>query len=402
MASPSMAAHLVLKPGHVQPIWSGHPWVYAQAVARVEGGAMPGDEVEVHDPRGAFLGRGFYSPRSALVTRIITRDKGVPIDGAFFRDRIARAVGLRKDLHLPGQDTNAFRLVHAEGDGLPGLIIDRFDDVCVVQLTTLGMKLREGMIFEALNEVVKPRAIVDRTPSEAAKMEGFEQASGIVRGDVSISELSFKERGLQFKLPMELSQKTGFYFDQRPLRARVEALAHGREVVDAFSFVGTFSLAAARGGATRVTAIDESPVAIEVGSSLARLNGLEQRINFVKGDARTLLKKIGSEGGGDLVICDPPKLAPTRASREEALGAYQRLAALACKATRPGGLLVLCSCSAAVSIDLLTRALGLGARDANRSAVVLERHFQGVDHPVPAAFPEGVYLKSLLVRIDSR
>lgn len=397
-----MAAHLVLKPGHVQPVWSGHPWVYAQAVARVEGGATPGDEVEVLDPRGAFLGRGFYSPRSALVTRILVRDRQTVIDGAFFRERITRALALRKELHLPGPDTNAYRLVHAEGDGLPGLVIDRFDDVCVVQLTTLGMKLREGMIFEALQSVLKPRAIVDRSPAEAARMEGFEQVSGVVRGDVALSELSFVERGLKFSLPMDLGQKTGFYFDQRPLRARVEALAHGREVLDAFSFVGTFSLAAARGGAKRVTAIDESPVAIEVGAALARLNGLEQKIDFVKGDARTLLKKSASDGGADLVICDPPKLAPTKASREDALGAYQRLAALACRATRPGGLLVLCSCSAAVTIDMLTRALALGARDANRSASVLERHFQGVDHPVPAAFPEGVYLKSLLVRIDAR
>ena len=394
-----MRPRVTLERGHVQPVWAGHPWVYAQAVARVEGGARGGDEVEVVDPRGNFLGRGFYTPSSAIAVRIITRDPDEPIDAAFFRERIARAVRRRHDLSLPNADTNAYRLVHAEGDGLPGLMIDVFADVCVVQMTTLGMKLREGLVLAALQEVIAPRAIIDRTPAEMARHEGFAPASGVVRGDAEATTLRFVERGLRFEIPKELAQKTGFYFDQRPLRARVEQLAHGRRVLDAFAFVGSFALGAARGGAKEVVAVDESAIAIEVGAAAARENGLE-RVKFVREDARQALARAGREGGFELVVCDPPKLSPTRAARGDALGAYRRLAAAGCSATEPGGILVLCSCSAAVGIDALVRALALGARDAGRAAIVLERHFQGADHPVPAAFPEGLYLKSVIARVD--
>jgi 23S rRNA (cytosine1962-C5)-methyltransferase len=392
---------VTLKAGHVQPVWAGHPWVYAQAVARVEGGARPGDEVRVVDPRGNFLGRGFYSPKSAIAVRILTRDEKETLHAGFFQERIERAIARRRELSLPSTETDAFRLVHAEGDGLPGLVVDVFRDVCVVQITSLGMKLREELLFAALQRALAPRAIVDRSPAEAARLEGFEPGRGVVRGADPAGELVFSERGLTYRIPPELGQKTGFYFDQRPLRARIEQLSHGRRVLDAFSFVGTFALGAARGGAKEVLAVDESAIAIEVGALIARENGFPERIRHVKEDARTALARVGREGGWDLVICDPPKLAKTRGARTDALVAYRKLASLGASATRPGGILVLCSCSAAVTLDALTRALALGARDAGRSAAVLERHFQGADHPVLAAFPEGLYLKSLIVRIDT-
>ena len=396
-----MPPTLHLGPGHVQPVWAGHPWVYAQAVTRVEGGARPGDEVAVVDPRGQLLGRGFYTPKSAIVARILVHDGTTAIDGELFRRRIARAVARRHELGLPNGDTNAFRLVHAEGDELPGLVIDLFDDVAVVQMTTIGMKLREGLIFSALEEILRPRAIIDRTPLEAGKHEGFQPARGVVRGDTQADTLRFRERGIDYEIPPELAQKTGFYFDQRPLRTRVEQLSRGRRVLDAYSFVGTFSFAAARGGATEVMAVDENATALEVGAEIAAKNGLSDPIRFVREDARTALTTAGRQGGYELVICDPPKLAPTRAARNDALRAYRNLAALGARATSPGGILVLCSCSSAVSSDALTRALALGARDSNRRAFVLERHQQGADHPVPAAFPEGLYLKSLIARVES-
>jgi 23S rRNA (cytosine1962-C5)-methyltransferase len=392
---------LTLKPGHVQPVWAGHPWVYAQAIHRIEGGAVAGDEVEVVDPRGNFIGRGFYSPGSAIPVRIVVRDRTTALDTGFFRARIQRAVERRRLFGLPSRETNALRMVNADGDDLPGLVVDVFADVAVVQIGTVGMKRREALLFEAIGDVLAPRAIVDRTSPTTARTEKFppvEQA--IVRGDTDVVALSFQERGIAYELPLSLAQKTGFYLDQRPMRGRVEQLSKGRRVLDAYSFVGSFAMAAARGGATEVVAVDESAIALEVGAECARRNGLIDRIRYVRDDARQRMTLAGSEGGFDLVLCDPPKFAPTKSSKSGALGAYQKLAAAACRATRPGGLLLFASCSAAVGLDALTRALAVGAREANLRATVLERFFQGFDHPVPASFPEGLYLKSVLCSVD--
>ncbi len=208
--------------------------------------------------------------------------------------------------------------------------------------------------------------------------------------------------GCATRIPLTLGQKTGFYLDQRALRARVEQLARGRRVLDAFSFVGAFGLAAARGGASEVLSVDESAVAVEVGAECARRNGLDGRIRFVREDAKGAFQGASRAGAGfDMVICDPPKLAPSRAARDGALGAYKSLASAACRAVKPGGLLVFCSCSSAVGIEDLVRALALGAREARLSAVVFDRHFQGGDHPVPAAFPEGLYLKAVIARVEA-
>jgi 23S rRNA (cytosine1962-C5)-methyltransferase len=398
-----------LKPGHVQPVWAGHPWIYAQAVARVEGGATAGDEVSVTDPRGNLLGRGFYSPASAIPVRLMVRDATTKIDGAFFRERIEKAIAWRQRIGLGEHDagrhdekkTDGYRLIHAEGDGLPGLIVDRFADVLVVQFLTIGMKLRESLVLQVLADLLAPRAILDRTPQSMAQLEGFTPASGVVRGE-EVKELAFHERGLAYAIPIELGQKTGFYFDQRTLRARVEQLAPGRRVLDTYSYVGAFAMAAARGGATEVLAVDDSALALEVAAECARANDLAERITFTKQDARKALQEAGTRGGYDLVIVDPPRLAPSQRAKEAALLAYAKLAELGCRATKPGGLLVLCSCSAAVDLHALTRALSTGALRANVQAFVWDRMFQGADHPVNAAFSEGLYLKALLARIEPR
>ena len=390
---------VVIKAGHVQPVWAGHPWVFAQAVERIEGGAVAGDDIEVRDPRGNSLGRGLYSPGSAIPVRLYTRDKDRPIDGALFAERIARASERRRTFGLPSDDTDAFRLVHAEGDDLPGLIVDRLGDVLSLQLGTIGVKRREAAVLSAL-QALGARAIVDRTPERTAKTEGFEPRSGVIAGDASLSAFEFRERGLRFRVPLELGQKTGFYFDQRGLRARIEALAHGRRVLDAFSYVGAIGLSAARGGATEVLSVDNSALAVEVGAECAALNGLSERMRFERGDAHEVLAHAGRQGGYDLVICDPPKLAPNRGARGRALDAMRRLAGQGARATTPGGLLVLCSCSASIGMSDLTRALALGARDVGMRATVMERLTQGADHPVAAAFPEGLYLSNLIAAVD--
>lgn len=400
MPTPTLPT-LRLKPGHVQPVWAGHPWIYAQAVQRVEGGATAGDEVSIVDPRGNLLGRGFYSPGSAIPVRVLVRDPKVPIDGELFRRRIAHAAQLREKTKIASEETTGYRVVHAEGDGLPGLIVDKFDDVVVVQLLTFGMHARADLILQAIHDVLRPKAILDRTPLNIAKHEGFAPEPGVVRGE-AVKELHFKERGLDYRIPLDLGQKTGFYFDQRPLRTRVEALARGARVLDTYSYVGPIAMAAARGGAKEVVAVDESALALEVAAECARANGLESKITFTKQDSRRALQEAAAKGGYDLVVVDPPRLAPTRSAKDQALVAYSKLAELGCRATTQGGTLILCSCSAAVDLWALTRALATGALRANVQAFVYDRAFQGADHPVSAAFPEGLYLKALLARIEPR
>lgn len=392
----SMGA-VVIKAGHVQPVWAGHPWVFAQAIERIEGGAAAGDEMVVRDARGNTLGRGLYSPNSAIPVRLFTRDATTPIDGALFASRIERAIERRRLLGWPSAETNAVRLVHAEGDDLPGLVVDQLGDLVAVQLGTIGLKRREGVILDTLTRLLKPRAIIDRTPLTHAKTEGFTPQHGVVRGDPSVEAFEFVERGLKFRIPFSLGHKTGFYVDQRPLRARIEELSRGLRVLDTYSFVGPVALSAARGGAKEVLAVDASAQALEVAAECATLNGLN--VSFERADAVEVLNQAGRKGGYDLVICDPPKLAPSRAAKARAIDNMRKLAASGCRATRPGGLLVVCSCSAAIGLNELTRAVALGARDVGTHALVLERFFQGADHPVPAAFPEGLYLCSLLVEV---
>jgi 23S rRNA (cytosine1962-C5)-methyltransferase len=392
-------AVVTVKSGHVQPVWAGHPWVYAQAVERVDGGAAPGDEVQVLDPRGRPLGRGLYSPGSAIPVRLYTQKPDLPFDGALLRRRLERAVERRLRLGLPSDQTSGYRLVHAEGDALPGLVVDRFGDIAVVQFGTLGMKRRQSLILEAIAHAVQPRAIVDRTPPKIAEAEGFDAATGVVAGDTTAANLSFLELGSRYRIPLAVAQKTGFYLDQRPLRQRVSALSAGRDVLDAFAFVGAMSIAAARGGAGSVTLVESSARALQVAADCAALNGVSDRIRFECRDAREALGRAGRLGGYDVVICDPPKYAPSRAARDRAVKAMRRLAGQACRATRPGGLLVLSSCSAALGLHDLSLALAVGARDAGRRPLVLERIFQGPDHPVPAAFKEGLYLTTLVAEI---
>ena len=405
-----------LRPGHVQPIWAGHPWVYAQAIARVEGAApRVGDVVRVVDPHGHLIGRGFWSPKKAIPVRIVTRDEASLDDAGWLIDRLRAAIARRAAIGLPdataGLRTNGFRLLHAEGDDVPGLVVDLFGveidrdgphgGVAVVQVGTAGLRARAAAIVEALQATVRPRAIVDRTSAGVAQSEGFslESPSKLSRGDAS-SVLAFEERGLAFEIPTELGQKTGFYFDQRPLRARVEALSSGRRVLDTYCYVGAIALSAARGGARSVLAIDESMPALEVAAACARNNALQ--IELVRADVRRELPKLAEAGKRfDLVVLDPPKLAPTRADRDGASHYQTKLVEAAASLVDAGGLLIVCSCSTALGFPELGRCLAIGARRGGRSARILERLGQGGDHPVPAAFPEGLYLATLIAELGA-
>ncbi len=385
----------------MQPIWAGHPWVFAQAIERVEGAPGPGDEVRVLDPKGRFLGRGFWSPRSAIPVRILERDPEVEhLDHAWLGRRVEAAAGLRREvLGLPSEETNGYRLVHAEGDDLAGLLVDVFGDVLVVQLLTIGMKQREQDIFGHLARVTGARTILEVPSPHGQRIEGFEVEPRVVRGP-DVEELCFRERGFDYRIPRVLVQKTGFYFDQRESRARLEGLVRGRRVLDAFCYVGSFSLAAARGGASEVLGLDQAARLVTLAAAHAHAHGLSGRVRFARMDLRRGLRRMASEGERfDVVILDPPKLVPSQRHLERGRVLYRRLNAAAVALLRPGGLLFTCSCSAAMAPSLFRRTVALAARDAGRRLLWLGEGGQGADHPVPLAFPEGRYLKCMLARV---
>jgi len=389
-----------LRSGHVQPIWAGHPWVFAQAIEEVEGAPSAGDVVKVVDARGQFIGRGFWSPKSAIPVRILARNEDDELDSASIGRRIEEAAKWRRELlGLPEEQTNGYRMVHAEGDGLAGLIVDVYDTVAAVQLLTVGMKRREADIFAHVARVTGAQSIVEIASERMQRLEGFDAKTGVVRGP-DVDRLRFRERGLEYEVGLSVAQKTGFYFDQRENRAQVERLANGRRVLDAFCYVGAFAMTAVRGGAERVLAMDSSAAAIATGATIAAHNGLSDRIDFSKGDMKRSLGDLSKRGERfDMVIVDPPKLAPTSRHLEAGRKAYRRMNASALRLLGPGGLLVSCSCSAAVRPGDFMRTLGLAARDAKREITLFHMGQQGPDHPVPASFPEGRYLKCALLLV---
>ncbi len=298
-----------IKAGKVRPLWAGHPWVFAQAIARIDGAPGPGDPVRVVDPEGKYLGSGFYSPKSAIPVRLMTHRPDEALDGVAIGRRLEAALSLRKTLGLPSDENTGYRLVNAEGDHLPGLIVDVFDDTAVVQLGTVGMKSREEEIFAQVQRVVGAKTVIEMG-ADHQRGEGFISETRIARGE-DRDALRFQENGFAFDIPRTLSHKTGYYFDQRANRLRVGQLAEGKRVLDAYSYLGGFALAAARGGASEVVAIERSAPAVAAAASIAHANG--QHISYHRDDVKKALPRLQPQKERfDIVIVDPPKLAPTR------------------------------------------------------------------------------------------
>jgi 23S rRNA (cytosine1962-C5)-methyltransferase len=387
----SPAARVVLHKGRARPLWFGHPWVYANAVARVEGEPAPGDVVSLADHDGRLIGRGFYNPRSQIKVRLCTRADET-VDAAFLRARIVRARAARARLGLPSAETNVYRLVNSEGDDLPGLVVDVYGDAAVAQITTLGIAMRREEIFDALEAELGVRTIFEIAPASYADLEGFAAASRVARGE-SRGLVPVVENGIALEVEPLSGQKTGMFIDQRETRARVGGLARGARVLDCYSYAGGFALAAARGGAASVTAVDSSARAVARVEAHAAANGVA--IEAVEADAFRFLE-TATPRGFDLVVIDPPKFARARKDLEAARKGYERLNALALQATAPGGVLVTCSCSQNVDAETFERIVAAGAKQAGREVRVFERRGPASCHQLPPAFPEGEYLKVLL------
>jgi 23S rRNA (cytosine1962-C5)-methyltransferase len=374
--------------------------VYAQAVGKVEGRPEAGDLIDVLDPQDNWIGAGFFSPSSAIAARILTRTPGEKIDQRFFAERIAKALAFRRDaLGLPDEQTTGYRLVHSEGDGLSGLIADVYGDVAVVQLLTAGMKRRAREILDALREVTGVRSVVEFASTEHLEKEGLPAEEGRVTGE-PVEQLEFRERGFEFRLPLAAAQKTGFYFDQRENRARLESLCAGKRVLDACSYVGAFALAAARGGAREVLALDRSEAALAVARDTAARSGLAERIRFQRGDLKRALPELIEQAERfDVIVLDPPKLAHSIKHLDRARKAYRAWNAFACSLCAEDAVLVTCSCSAAMQAHDFLRTVAIAAADAKREASLFTYGQQAPDHPTPAAFDEGRYLKAAFLRV---
>jgi 23S rRNA (cytosine1962-C5)-methyltransferase len=386
MATPQ----IVLRKGRARPLWFGHPWVYADAIGRIDGQVAPGDVVSLADHDGRFIGRGFYNPRSQIPLRLCTR-VDEPVDAAFFARRIQQARAARTRLGLPSERTSAYRLVNSEGDELPGLVVDVYGDAAVAQITTLGIANRRAEIFDALEAELGIKTLFEISPPSYAELEGFAPTSRVARG-APRTGVPVLEDGIALEVEPLSGQKTGMFIDQRETRARVGSLARGARVLDVYAYAGGFALAAARGGAAAITAVDSSARALARIEAHAQTNGA--KIEAIEADAFRFLE-TATPRAFDLVVIDPPKFARARKDLEAARKGYERLNALALQAAAPGAVLVTCSCSQNVDADAFERVVAAGAKQAGRQVRIFDRRGPAADHLLPPGFTEGQYLKVL-------
>ena len=387
-----------LKQGREKSLKRRHPWIFSGAVESVSGKVASGDTLVVKDASGKSLALAAYSPTSQIRARVWTFDSAEEVDAGFFRARIERAVALRETLPA-SRHTNAMRLVHGESDGLPGLVVDRYADVLVAQFLAAGVERWREPILDLLVEITGCAAVFERSDAEVRALEGLQPRTGFVRGNRNARRCPIIEYGLNFRVDVVEGQKTGFFLDQRENRRRVRELAAGREVLDGFCYTGGFSISALAGGATRVTAIESSAPALEVARENLAANPLDAtKIVFQQKDVFAHLRTLRDQNAKfGLIVLDPPKFAPTAAQAKNAARAYKDINLLALKLLAPGGLLATFSCSGGVSGELFQSIVAGAALDAGVDARIIERFAAAADHPVALEFPEGDYLKGLLV-----
>ena len=389
---------LHLKHGRDRSLKLRHPWIFSGAVAGIEGSPESGDTVIVIADDGKHLAQAAYSASSQIRARVWSFDAAEPVDHAFFARRVARAVAARDGM-LDARHSGC-RLIHGESDGLPGVIADRYADTVVVQLSSAGAERWRDAITVALAALPGVRCVYERSDADVRALEGLAPRNGVADGALP-DTVALVEAGLSYAVDVVAGQKTGFYLDQRDSRAAVRALAAGRETLNLFCYTGGFTLAALAGGATRVLSIDSSGDALRQAQvNLSRNASLAAaRAEWRDADAFVELRRLRDAGAAfDLVILDPPKFAPTAQHAERASRAYKDINLWALKLLRPGGLLATFSCSSGVDAGLFRKIVGGAALDAGAEATVIGRFGPSADHPSALAFPEGDYLKGLLIR----
>ena len=389
-----------LRPGRERAVLAGHPWVFSGAAEEVHSlpGAVDGDLCDVTDAAGTWIARGTLHARSQILCRILTwREE--PIDTPFFRRRVAQAAALRGALETAAE-TDAYRLVNAEGDRLPGLIVDRYADVLSVQCLTIGMDRLRDLWLEALRLEIEPAAIVDATGS-APREPGLPERREVLHGEIPSVAIPIRENGHRFQVPIFGGQKTGFYLDQRENRALFASIAEGKDVLDGHAYTGAFGVYAGAAGARRVVLVESSEPALDRARRHWAENDLaEERAVFVHADIGRHLRETHEEF--DAIVLDPPPFARTRGSVDRAARAYKDVNLWALRRLRPGGFLMTFSCSQHVDADLFQKILFGAARDARASLQWARRLGAGIDHPVHLDHPQGEYLKGMLLRLLDR
>ena len=395
-------AELILHPGKDRSLFRHHPWVFDTAVARLVGNARQGDTVTVQAADGRPLAKAAYSPHSKIRARVWSFDVTTTIDHAFFKRRVTEAVARRAALpELAGQQ--GLRLIHAESDGLPGVIADQYGDTVVVQLTSAGAEKWRTAIADALVKATGCARVYERSDSEVRGLEGLEPTTGWIHGEAPAGEIVIEEHGVKLAVDIVAGHKTGFYLDQRDNRRQLAALSTGKRVLNCFCYTGGFSLQALAGGALSVLSLDSSQPALDRAVANLALNPqldagrAEWRCANVFDELRRL--KTVSETF-DLIVLDPPKFAPSASHAERASRAYKDINLLGCKLLTPGGFLMTYSCSGGIGLELFQKIVAGAALDSHRTARIVKRLQGSADHPVDLAFPEGEYLKGLLLQVE--
>jgi 23S rRNA (cytosine1962-C5)-methyltransferase len=388
--------NLSLKPGREKSLLRLHPWVFASAFQTPDVSIASGSTVSLVDANGQFLARASYSPHSQIRARVWTFNDE-EVDKEFFRRRIKAALNSRHRLQLEGQG-DAQRLIHGESDGIPGLIVDRYADVLVLQSLTAGTEFWKQTFADLLVEETGVQIIYERSDADVRELEGLHPITESLRGELHTSRFTIQEHGLKFIVDVQHGHKTGFYLDQRENRRRVGELSKDRDVLNCFCYTGGFSIHALANGAKSVLSVDSSADALTLLEENLRLNNLPaERHTSMEGDVFQLLRRFRDEARSfDVIVLDPPKFAPTSAHAEKAARAYKDINLLAFKLLRAGGILVTFSCSGGVDATLFQKIVASAALDAGVDAVIIEHLSQGVDHPVSLHFPEGAYLKGLV------
>lgn len=392
------SAQIVLKKNEARRLRAGHLWVFSNEVdsTRTDLRTLAaGEAVEVLDEHGKFLGHGYANPQSLICARIVSRDKRYPLDRSLLVHRLNIALSIRERLF----DKPYYRLVHGEGDLLPGLIVDRFADALVVQLTTAGMESRREMVIEALMKVLKPQTIILRNDGSLRELEGLKSYVETVVG-VTPDSLGLEENGVQFRFPAIGGQKTGWFYDHRMNRQRMQHYVKDKRVLDVFSYIGGWGIQAAVAGAADVMCVDSSSLALDQAYENAQLNGVESRFAALEGDAFEALKALREERERfDVVVLDPPAFMKRKKDAKKGLEAYQRINRMAMQVLAKDGILISASCSHHLQRDRLLEAMLKGARHLDREIQLLEQGHQGPDHPTHPAIPETEYLKCFTARV---